>query len=175
MLAKRRRIWRNSTTTAGGISLHRLQRAGQVRLEIVDVFETKVQAYDSVAVVRAALRRVEIVSDRQAGHARPTVSDLEQLQGIHKSENLRLAKLPLEDDGEKAGRAGEVALPEFVSRAGGKRGMKHQFDLGTLCEPAGEREGSFLQRLQADGKSLHAAQGEAAIVRRSGAAHQLMG
>src|SRR5580704_10748172 len=104
-------------------SLHRVQRVRQVCLEIVDVFETDVQAYDSVAVVRAARRRMEIVSDGQAGHTRPTVSDLEQVQRIDKSQNLRLGKLLLEDNGEQAGRAREVALPEFVSGAGGKRGM----------------------------------------------------
>jgi len=78
--------------------LHRLQRLRQVCLEIVDVFETDVQAYDPVAIVRATLRRVEIVSNGQAGHARPTVSDLEQLQGIYKSKNLRLGKLLPEDN-----------------------------------------------------------------------------
>src|SRR5580658_3908978 len=84
-------------------SLHRVQRVRQVCLEIVDVFETDVQAYDSVTVVRAALRRVEIVSDGQAGHARPTVSDLEQLQCIYESENLWLGKLLLENNREQAG------------------------------------------------------------------------
>src|ERR1700674_1762586 len=128
-----------------------------------------------MAIVGAVLRGVEIVSDSQAGHARPTVSDLEQFQRIHKSQNLLPGKLPLEDNGEEACRPREVTLPEFVSRTGGKRGMKNQFDLGTLGEPAGQPEGSFLKRLQADGKSLHAPQGEAAIVRRSCAAHELMG
>src|SRR5580692_1053070 len=60
---------------------------------------------------------------RPSGHARPTVSDLEQVQRIDKSENLRLGKLLPEDDREQAGRTGEVAFPEFVSGARGKRGM----------------------------------------------------
>src|SRR5580704_11740439 len=108
-------------------SLHRVQRVRQVCLEIVDVFETDVQAYDSVTVVRAALRRVEIVSDGQTGYPSPTVSDLEQLQSIHKSKNLRFGKLLPEDNGEQARRTREVAFPEFVSGARGKRGVKYQF------------------------------------------------
>ena len=69
-----------------------IPRPGQICPEIVDVLETDVQADDAMAVVRAILRGAEIVSDGQAGHACPTVGDLEQLQGIHKCQNLRLGR-----------------------------------------------------------------------------------
>ena len=45
------------------------------------------------------------------------------------------AEIPLENDGENAGRAGEVALPEFVAGAGGKRGMEYELDFGPRGEP----------------------------------------
>src|SRR6202035_3049116 len=99
------------------ISSHRLQRLRQVCAEILYIFQANVEAHDAMAVIRTIFRRVEIVSDRQTGYARPAISNLEQLEGIHKMQNLLLAKFALEDDGEKTSRPGEVALPEFMAGA----------------------------------------------------------
>src|SRR6202162_2492631 len=133
------------------ISSHRLQRLRRVCAEILYIFQANVEAHDAMAVIWTVFCGVEIVSDRQAGYARPAISDLEQLQGIHKKQNLLLAKFALEDDGEKPSRPGEVALPEFMAGARGKRRSHHQFDLGPLREPLRQFQSGLLKRFQAHG------------------------
>src|SRR5580700_3504172 len=105
-------------------SLHRFQRLRQVCAEVFDIFQADVEAHDAMAVVWAVFRGVEVVSDCQTGHARPAISDLEQLEGVHKMQNLLFGKFALEDDRKESSRSGEIALPELMAGARWKRGMQ---------------------------------------------------
>src|SRR6185437_1949402 len=117
----------------------------------------------------------QIIAHHEAGDAAPAIADLEELEGINKLLHLRFAEALMEDDGEQASGAGEVALPKIVSGTGGKSGMEDAFYFTSGAEPASQFERGLLNVLEAHGHGLHAAQGKAAIVRRSGAADDLVG
>src|ERR1700722_15161300 len=119
-----------------------------------------------MSVVWTVFCGLEVISDCQTGYARPAISDLEQLQGIHKMQNLLLSKFALEDNGKKPSRPAEVTLPEFMAGAGRKRRMQYQFDLGTLRKPLRQFQSGLFKRAQTHGKSLHATKRQAAVVMR---------
>jgi len=71
----------------------------------------------------AAGNAADVVRDGEAGDTGPTVADFEKLKSVNEGLHLLLRRAGFEDDGEHAGRAEEIALPEFVTRTGGKRRM----------------------------------------------------
>ena len=66
----------------------------------------------------------DIVSHGQTGAAGPAVAYLEQAQRIDECEDLLLRWSWFKNNRKNAGRAQEIALPEFVARARGKGGVQ---------------------------------------------------
>src|SRR6185312_14315157 len=145
----------------------------QVCFEVVGVFESGIES-DNTGAVSRAVGRVEVIAHHEAGDAAPAIADLEELERINKLLHLRFAEALMEDDGEQAGGAGEVSLPKIVAGTGGKSGMENAFYFTSGAEPARQFERGLLNLVEAHGHGLHAAQGKAAIVRRSGAADDLV-
>src|SRR5438132_8883135 len=158
-----------------GLSLlHFFQRLRQIGLQVGRVFEADVESHDAVAISGAAGARAEVISDGEACHAGPTVADFEEGKIVYKSVDLPLGKALFENDGEYAGRSGEIAFEEFVARAGRQRRMKHEFDFRSSREPLCQSKRGFFDRGKAHRESFQPAESERAIVWRSGAAKQLM-
>src|SRR5262245_22929529 len=158
----------------GSDSLHLSQRLLYVSLQVFERFQSNIETDDPIAVA-GTLGRLQVVSHGQAGNTAPAIADLEQFQGIHKLKNLLPGEMLTEHEGEKAGRAGEVALPQLVPRARRQGGMQHQLYFGTFGQPAGQGQRRFSYSLQTHGQGLHAAQRQAAFVGRCSAAQQVMG
>src|SRR5205807_9459194 len=117
---------------------------------------------------------MEIIGNAEAGHARPAVSNFEELERVHEGQNLLLCELSLKHDREQPRRSREITLPQFVPGAGGKSWVQNQFDLRTLRQPIRQFKPRRLDRLQPYRQSLHAAQSQTAVVRRRSAADELM-
>ena len=153
-------------------STHFFERLRQIGLQVGDVFEADVESDDPVAVVWAAWARAEIVGNGEACHAGPTVADFEKGEIVYETVDLIFGEVTLENDGEDAGRSGEIAFEAFVARAGRQRGMKDEFDLRPSREPLRESKRGFFDRGKAHRESFQPAESQRAIVWRSCAAEE---
>ena len=81
----------------------------------------------------------------------------------------------VEDEGEEAGRAREVARPEFVARTIAQRRMEHPRHLRLLLQPARDLEAALLVPLQPDGERAQAAQRQPGVVGAGGLAEDAAG
>ncbi len=80
--------------------VHRRHCLRQVFPQVFHIFQSDIQPHDSVAVVWAVLVPLKIVCYRQACHAGPAVSDLEEFQCVDKSLHFLFRELAAEDYGE---------------------------------------------------------------------------
>src|SRR4051794_20822277 len=131
------------------LGAHQVERTCQVFGKVPHVLQTDVQPDKPVAVVRTILIPAKIVCDSEAGHTRPTVADLEQLERVDEAKHLLFRKLSLKDDRENSCRSGEIPLPELVPRAGFESRMQHKLYLRTFGQPFGDGERRRFNRLQA--------------------------
>jgi hypothetical protein len=137
-------------------------------------FEADVEADDAMVVGRAAGNAANVVSDGETGDAGPTVANLKKFEDVDEGVDLLLRWPRLKDQRKHAGRAEEVTLPEFVTRARRQRGMQDSFDFGPRAEPLGDGECGGFDGREADRESLQAAERKAAIVGRNGEAENLL-
>src|SRR2546430_11773499 len=115
-------------------STHFFERLRQIRLQVRQILQPDVQPHDAVLVVGSASAGAEVVCDGEAGYAGPAVADFEEREIVHEAVDLIFAEATLENDGEDAGRSGEIAFPEFVARARRQRRMEHKFNFRSSCE-----------------------------------------
>ena len=90
-----------------------------------------------MGVVGSMRARREIIGDGEAGDTGPAVADFEEFERVHKGVDLLFREILLEYDGENAGGADEVALPEFVAGAGRQRGMENKLNFRARGKPLG--------------------------------------
>ena len=92
----------------GFFLFHFIQRLLQIEDQIAGLLEADVQPDEAMAIVGALFDAGEVVGHGEAGDARPTVSNLEQLQCIHEAQYLLLRELRREYDGKYACRSAEI-------------------------------------------------------------------
>ena len=114
---------------------------------------------------RCRARALEPDGDGEAFEAAPGIAEAEQLQRIEEGVALRLADAVDEVEGEEAGGAGEIPLPDGVARVALQPRMAHAGDLGPLLQPAGDLQAVLHVAAQAHVQRAQAAQGQIDVVR----------
>ena len=99
----------------------------------------------------------------QAFKAAPAIADAEMDQPVDQRGAGNVIPA-IEDEGEKAGRAGKVTRPMGMAGTVGKRGMQDTRDAGLILQPARHRQRAIPVLPQADAERAQPARGEPGVV-----------
>src|SRR5262252_3153274 len=122
------------------LSIHPFQRPLQIFPKILHILQPNVEPYNPVPVVGAVLVAMQVISHCEAGDSCPAVANFKQFQIIDEMQYLLFREFFSKNNGEDSCRAGEVTLPELMSRTRRERGMQDQFHFWPLRQPLREIE-----------------------------------
>src|SRR5215212_4971408 len=118
--------------------MERREAALQIGSEIADVLQSNMKAHRRSLGLprRCRTERRAVERDDETLEAAPRGADTEQRQRIDEGVCCLLGHR-LEHDAEQAGRAGEIALPQRMTRIGLQSRMQYARDFGARLEPFG--------------------------------------
>ena len=147
--------------------LEALEPGGEVGDQIVGILEADVEPDERALPFAAGRGAHRVGRDRQALEAAPAVADAEQLEPVDQPRPRRRVAA-VQDEGEEAGRALEVAAPILVAGAIGQRRMEDARTCGWSSSQCATLSALAWLALEPDAERAQAAQRQPGVVGAGG-------
>src|SRR5229473_8242527 len=148
-----------------------VEAAREIVDEIVQILKSGMDAHGRTGAVPwfGGAQLFRMARDDQTLEATPGIAHAEKFHAVEHRLECRL-RTWFEDDPEEPRGAGEIALPEMVSRMLRHGRMEDCLDLGTRSQPVGEREALLVVLFHAHRSGAQPTQCKITIVGRNGIA-----